>query len=158
MAKDDIKLNIKFSKDIEKYKESVIKGFALREAACLVAGAVIILTVWLGFKYIFGIDNYFTMYGAIAIGAPVIFTGFYERCGLTFFQIIKKKIALLQIGTLINIPEDCTDMFINSETDDTGEKTDDKNEMQQTLFKGIFTIAGIIIIATVIMIIVFVVK
>ena len=158
MAKDDIKLNIKFSKDIEKYKESVIKGFALREAVCLAAGAVIILTVWLGLKYIFGIDNYFTMYGAIAIGAPVIFTGFYKRCGLTFFQIIKKKITLLQIGTLINIPEDCTDMFINSEADDTGEKTDDKNEMQRMLFKGIFTIAGIVIIAIVIMIIAFNVK
>lgn len=157
MAKDDIKLNIKFSKDIEKYKESVIKGFAVRELVCLSAGAVIILAVWFGFKYIFGIDNYFTMYGAIAIGAPVILAGFYKRCGLTFFQIIKKKAELLRIGTLINIPEDCTDMFINSETAAPGKKTDD-NEMKQALFKGIFTIAGIIIIAAVIMIIAFNVK
>ena len=83
-------MNISINKDIEKYQESVIMGLTAKQLICsiiaLALGTGIVLST---FKYV-GLTV--SVYIAIPIVAPIALNGFYEYQGMSFTEMMKRKI------------------------------------------------------------------
>lgn len=81
---------IEINKDIENYKESVVLGLTARQLiysvlSVIVGGIVVLLT----YKYV-GLT--ISTYIAVPLVAPIALSGFYSYQGLTFMQMMKKKL------------------------------------------------------------------
>lgn len=82
---------IEINKDIENYKESVVLGLTARQLiysvlSVIVGGIVVLLT----YKYV-GLT--ISTYIAVPLVAPIALSGFYSYQGLTFMQMMKRKIG-----------------------------------------------------------------
>lgn len=98
-------MNISINKDIEKYQESVIMGLTAKQLICsiiaLALGTGIVLST---FKYV-GLTV--SVYIAIPIVAPIALNGFYEYQGMSFTEMMKRKIrCLFKNSQLIYISEE----------------------------------------------------
>ena len=98
-------MNISINKDIEKYQESVIMGLTAKQLICsiiaLALGTGIVLST---FKYV-GLTV--SVYIAIPIVAPIALNGFYEYQGMSFTEMMKRKIrCLFKNPQLIYISEE----------------------------------------------------
>ena len=80
---------IEINKDIDKYQESVVMGLTAKQLlfsiASVVVGAGIVL---LTYKYI-GLTG--SAYVAIPCVAPIALGGFYSYNGMTFMEMMKRK-------------------------------------------------------------------
>lgn len=81
---------IEINKDIDNYKESVVMGLTARQLiysvlSVIVGGIVVLLT----YKYV-GLT--ISTYIAVPLVAPIALSGFYSYQGLTFMQMMKKKL------------------------------------------------------------------
>ena len=81
---------IEVNKDIDRYKESVVLGLTARQLifsiASVAAGGGIVLLVY---PYV-GLTA--SAYIAIPVVAPIALNGFYSYNGMTFLQMMKKKL------------------------------------------------------------------
>ena len=81
---------IEVNKDIQNYKESVVLGLTARQlifsAVSLVVGGGIVL---LSYPYV-GLTT--SAYIAIPAVAPIALSGFYSYNGMTFMEMMKKKL------------------------------------------------------------------
>lgn len=86
-------MNISINKDIEKYQESVMMGLTAKQLICsviaLAAGAGIVLS---SYKYV-GLTA--SVYIAIPVVAPIALNGFYEYQGMSFTEMMKRKLKCL---------------------------------------------------------------
>lgn len=84
-------MNIEFNRDIDNYKETVLLGLTARQliysVLSLIAGGAVVLLVY---PYA-GLTV--SAYVAIPVAAPVALSGFYSYNGMTFMQLMKKKIG-----------------------------------------------------------------
>ncbi|SNU04594.1 PrgI family protein [Lachnospiraceae bacterium] len=81
---------IEINKDIDKYKETVVLGLTARQLifsviALVTGGSIVLLT----YPYV-GLTV--SAYIAIPIVAPIALNGFYTYNGMTFTQLMKKKL------------------------------------------------------------------
>lgn len=81
---------IEINKDIDNYKESVVMGLTARQLiysvlSVIVGGIVVLLT----YKFV-GLT--ISTYIAVPLVAPIALSGFYSYQGLTFMQMMKKKL------------------------------------------------------------------
>lgn len=81
---------IEVNKDIDNYKESVILGLTARQflysiLSVIVGGTIVLLL----YKHI-GLTV--STYVAIPIVAPIALTGFYSYNGMTFLEMVKRKL------------------------------------------------------------------
>ena len=81
---------IEVNKDIQNYKESVVLGLTARQlifsAVSLVVGGGIVL---LSYPYV-GLTT--SAYIAIPAVAPITLSGFYSYNGMTFMEMMKRKL------------------------------------------------------------------
>ena len=81
---------IEINKDIDKYKETVILGLTVRQLIfsliALISGAGIVLLIY---PYV-GLTV--SAYIAIPVVAPIDLNGFYSYNGMTFTELMKKKL------------------------------------------------------------------
>ena len=81
---------IEVNKDIQNYKESVVLGLTARQlifsAVSLVVGGGIVL---LSYPYV-GLTT--SAYIAIPAVAPIALSGFYSYNGMTFMEMMKRKL------------------------------------------------------------------
>lgn len=81
---------IEINKDIDKYKETVTLGLTVRQLIfsliALVSGAGIVLLIY---PYV-GLTV--SAYIAIPVVAPIALNGFYSFNGMTFTELMKKKL------------------------------------------------------------------
>ena len=81
---------IEINKDIDKYKETVILGLTVRQLIfsliALISGAGIVLLIY---PYV-GLTV--SAYIAIPVVAPIALNGFYSYNGMTFTELMKKKL------------------------------------------------------------------
>ena len=83
-------MKIEINKDIDRYKETIVMGLTARQlifsVLALLAGGSIVLLVY---PYI-GLTG--SAYVAIPIVAPIALNGFYSYNGMTFTELMKKKL------------------------------------------------------------------
>lgn len=81
---------IEINKNIDKYKESVVLGLTARQlifsVLSVIAGGGIVLLLY---RYI-GLTA--GTYIAIPVVAPIALTGFYSYNGMTFMELVKRKL------------------------------------------------------------------
>ena len=82
-------MNISINKDIEKYQESVVMGLTARQlifsiASIACGGAIVLLT----YKHV-GLTG--SAYIAIPVVAPFALNGFYSYQGMSFTQMLRRK-------------------------------------------------------------------
>lgn len=83
-------MEIEINKDLESYKETVVLGLTAREfifsgVSVLIGGSIVLLT----YKYI-GLTG--SAYIAVPVVAPIALNGFYSFQGMTFTEMMKRKI------------------------------------------------------------------
>ena len=81
---------IEVNKDIDRYKETVVMGLTARQlvfsiASVVVGGGIVLLL----YRYV-GLTV--SAYTAIPAVAPIALSGFYSYNGMTFMQMMKKKL------------------------------------------------------------------
>ncbi len=81
---------IEVNKDVDRYKESVCLGLTARQlvfsiASLIVGGGIVLLL----YRYV-GLTV--SAYIAIPAAAPVALSGFYSYNGMTFMQMMKRKL------------------------------------------------------------------
>lgn len=81
---------IEINKDIDKYKESIVLGLTLRQlifsVLSIITGGSIVLLLY---RYI-GLT--LSAYIAVPVVAPIALTGFYSYNGMTFMELMLRKI------------------------------------------------------------------
>ena len=87
------KMIIEINKDIEKYQESVAMGLTARQlifsiASIIIGGGLVFLL----YPYI-GLTG--AAYVAIPVVAPIALGGFYSYNGMSFYEVIRKKIYFM---------------------------------------------------------------
>lgn len=84
---------IEINKDIDRYKESVVMGLTAKQlifsVASVVAGGGIVLLLY---RYI-GLTP--SVYIAIPVVAPIALGGFYSFNGMSFYEVMGRKIRML---------------------------------------------------------------
>lgn len=84
---------IEINKDIDRYKESVVMGLTAKQlifsVASVVAGGGIVLLLY---RYI-GLTP--SVYVAIPVVAPIALGGFYSFNGMSFYEVMGRKIRML---------------------------------------------------------------
>ena len=84
---------IEINKDIERYKESVVMGLTAKQlvysVASVIAGGGIVLVLY---PYI-GMTP--SVYVAIPVVAPIALGGFYTYNGMSFYEVMGRKLRLL---------------------------------------------------------------
>lgn len=84
---------IEINKDIDRYKESVVMGLTAKQfvfsVASVVAGGGIVLLLY---RYI-GLTP--SVYVAIPVVAPIALGGFYSFNGMSFYEVMERKIRML---------------------------------------------------------------
>ena len=84
---------IEINKDIDRYKESVVMGLTAKQLiysiASVVAGGGIVLLLY---PYI-GLTP--SVYVAIPVVAPIALGGFYSFNGMSFYEVMGKKISMM---------------------------------------------------------------
>jgi hypothetical protein len=88
-----IELVIEINKDIDRYKESVVMGLTAKQLifsiASVVAGGGIVLLLY---PYI-GLTP--SVYVAIPVVAPIALGGFYSFNGMSFYEVMGRKIRMM---------------------------------------------------------------
>ena len=87
------KMIIEINKDIETYQESVAMGLTARQlifsiASIIIGGGLVFLL----YPYI-GLTG--AAYVAIPVVAPIALGGFYSYNGMSFYEVIRKKIYFM---------------------------------------------------------------
>ena len=83
-------MNIEINKDIDKYKESVILGLTVRQllfsvlSVAVGGGIVLLIYPYVGLTV--------SAYIVIPVVAPIALNGFYSYNGMTFMQMMEKKL------------------------------------------------------------------
>ena len=94
-------MNRNINEDVAGYKNEFWKGLTFRECffgvVAIVVGCGIILILTLKFKMILNLAVTLTMPVIAVIGM----CGFYKKNGMTFFQIVRRKISLWRQKPLI---------------------------------------------------------
>lgn len=84
---------IEINKDIDRYKESVVMGLTAKQlifsVASVVAGGSIVLLLY---RYI-GLTP--SVYVAIPVVAPIALGGFYSFNGMSFYEVMGRKLRML---------------------------------------------------------------
>lgn len=84
---------IEINKDIDRYKESVVMGLTAKQlifsVASVVAGGSIVLLLY---RYI-GLTP--SVYVAIPVVAPIALGGFYSFNGMSFYEVMGRKMRML---------------------------------------------------------------
>lgn len=94
-------MNRSINEDVAGYKNEFWKGLSFREcifgALAILIGCGVILILTLKFNMILNL--------AVTLAMPIILViglcGFYEKNGMTFFQIIRKRISLWKQKLLV---------------------------------------------------------
>lgn len=94
-------MNRSINEDVAGYKNEFWKGLSFREcifgALAILIGCGVILILTLKFNMILNL--------AVTLAMPIILViglcGFYEKNGMTFFQIIRKRISLWKQKPLV---------------------------------------------------------
>lgn len=86
-------MNIAINKDIEKYQETVIMGLTAKQLICSIAavavgGGIVLAT----YRYV-GLTG--SAYIAIPAVAPIALNGFYSFQGMSFIEMMKRKMKLM---------------------------------------------------------------
>lgn len=86
-------MSVEINKDIDKFQESVVLGLTAKQLAAsvlsvLVGGVIVFLT----YKKV-GLTV--SAYIAIPVVAPIALSGFYSFNGMSFMQMMKKKIQFM---------------------------------------------------------------
>ena len=98
-------MNRSINEDVAGYKNEFWKGLSFREcifgALAILIGCGVILILTLKFNMILNL--------AVTLAMPIILViglcGFYEKNGMTFFQIIRKRISLWTVSyTHLTLP------------------------------------------------------
>lgn len=84
---------IEINKDIDRYKESVVMGLTAKQlvfsVASVVAGGSIVLVLY---RFI-GLTP--SVYVAIPVVAPIALGGFYSFNGMSFYEVMGRKLRML---------------------------------------------------------------
>ena len=88
-ARQEEKMNISINRDIEKYQETVVMGLTARQlifsiASIACGGAIVLLT----YRHV-GLTG--SAYIAIPVVAPLALNGFYSYQGMSFTQMLMRK-------------------------------------------------------------------
>lgn len=86
-------MNIAINKDIEKYQETVVMGLTAKQLICsivavAVGGGIVLAT----YRYV-GLTG--SAYIAIPAVAPIALNGFYSFQGMSFIEMMKRKMKLM---------------------------------------------------------------
>lgn len=87
-------MKIKVNKDIEKYDGGVFYGLSLRQCVYALIALLIGTGIVVGLS-MKGISLTVAVYIAMPIVFPIAYNGFYQKNGMTFFQVQKRKMRLL---------------------------------------------------------------
>lgn len=84
---------IEINKDIDRYKESVVMGLTAKQfiysvASVVVGGGIVLLL----YRYI-GLTP--SVYVAIPVVAPIALGGFYSFNGMSFYEVMGRKIRMM---------------------------------------------------------------
>lgn len=86
-------MNISINKDIEKYQETVVMGLTAKQLIFSVTAIVIGAGIVLGtYKYV-GLTA--SAYIAIPVVAPIALNGFYDYQGMSFTEMLKRKLKCI---------------------------------------------------------------
>lgn len=115
-------MKIKVNKDIEKYDGGVFYGLSLRQ--CIYA----LIALLIGTGIVVGLSMKevsltVAVYIAMPVVFPIAYNGFYQKNGMTFFQVQKRKMKLLfgKRELLYQSTEDpdlYTEIFLKKKTTD----------------------------------------
>lgn len=100
-------LTIDMCHDIENYKEDVVMGFDWKKSLYFI-GAILVGagSVFLFYK-VLGWNLLVSVYAMMPLASAVVFCGFYTKNGMTFGQIIRRKIQKVNSTPIVSRSTEC---------------------------------------------------
>lgn len=153
-------LTIDMCRDIEKYEEGVVMGLNAKKSICVIIAAFVGAGMVALFYKVLGWNLIVSVYAMIPFCGVVILSGFYTSNGLTFGQMIRRKLKRANEKPLLYKSTECRLIYeaVVPETVDIAVAAEDKqseiNKMMKKL-KLCMAVAGIIVILGIVLIVIF---
>lgn len=146
---------IEINKNIDNYKESVVMGLTARQLiysilSVVIGGGIVLLL----YRHI-GLTA--STYIAIPVVAPIALTGFYSYNGMTFVEMVKRKLHFAfgnQTLTYISTEGETAIRQLRQAEETTGKKGNDtdkrsnkgQNDFQKAKKKMLWMLGGVILL------------
>lgn len=126
---------IEISKDIDNYKETVALGLTARQlifsvlSVAVGAGIILLLYGFIGLTA--------SVYVALPIVAPIALGGFYTFNGMSFYEVMKRKINIIFMNRpLVYGSTECEDTIRQHRAEQDAEVTKGRKSMKSKKGRG----------------------
>lgn len=154
-------ITIDMCHNIEKYKEEVVMGFDWKKSLYLIGAVLVGAGATFLFYKVFGWNILASVYAMMPFAGIIVFFGFYTKNGLTFGQIIRRKIKKANRSPLVYRSTECRAVYesinLKSAVADMQSEDDKQAEINRMLKKlkiGL-AVAGTVFVLLIVLIAVF---
>lgn len=134
----DMGLTVEMCHDIESYKEDVIVGFDWKKSIYIVVAAAVGVGTIFFFYKILGWSMFISVYAASPFSGLIILSGFYQKNGLTFLQMLRRKIKKVNEQPLVYRSTECRRIYeaaLLSDSEDVPSDQEQTAEIEKQLRK-----------------------
>lgn len=125
-------LTVEMCHDIESYKEDVIVGFDWKKSIYIVVAAAVGVGTIFFFYKILGWSMFISVYAASPFSGLIILSGFYQRNGLTFLQMLRRKIKKVNGKPLVYRSTECRRIYEAALLSDSEHNAPSDSDQEQT--------------------------
>lgn len=155
-------MTIDMCHDIEKYKEDVLMGFDWKKSLYFIAAVLVGAGTIFFFYKVLGWNILVSVYAMMPFAGIIVFLGFYTKNGLTFGQIIRRKVKRANVKPLEYRSTECracyeainlADPAFKVQTEE--DKQDEINRMLKKLKIGLIA-GGVVFVLLIVLIAIYV--
>lgn len=153
-------LTIDMCRDVEKYEEGVVMGLNAKKSICVIIAALTGAGIVALFHKVFGWSLVVSVYAMVPFCGVIILSGFYTSNGLTFWQMIRRKLKRANEKPLFYKSTECRSVYEAAvpETADAAAAPEDKRSEIDRMMKKLklcLAAAGVIVVLGIVLIVIF---
>lgn len=151
-------ISIEINKDFGRFKNNFFIGFTLQEFLCIIVALIVCAVIILPLALILHVDLIIAGYLGMGPAVIIIYCGFYEKEGLTFFEFRQKTKALKGMKRLCYESEESMEtlMLLMEEEQQEVQKRlqeidafDKKTMKRKKAFQKAFCMIGLLVVSAV---------
>lgn len=153
-------LTIDMCRDVENYEEGVVMGLNAKKSICVIIAAFTGAGIVALFYKVFKWSLLVSVYAMIPFCGVIILSGFYTSNGLTFWQMIRRKLKKVNEKPLFYKSTECRSVYESAafEPADSIVTAEDKRSEIDRMMKKLklcLAAAGVIIVLGIALIVIF---
>lgn len=149
-------LTIDMCRDVEKYEEGVVMGLNAKKSICVIIAALTGAGIVALFHKVFGWSLVVSVYAMVPFCGVIILSGFYTSNGLTFWQMIRRKLKRANEKPLFYKSTECRAVY-EAAAPETAAPEDKRSEIDRMMkkLKLCLAAAGVIVVLGIVLIVIF---